>query len=556
METLKVAELALARKALAKLRQEEALMRIMWTQQAQAAQQMGQSIKSIADGVMNFSENAENGTLNLNEMASSVMALGNNIKAGLGPMGWFLLAVEGLTAAGNWYAKGQKAAEEAQKKNIEREVEYMQRMYESYEQATDAAKRYNQQEAQRKSMEEYVAQFNELNKALRERNELTEKNIRLQEAAAMLQAKEDEQQLLLERGRIMRAFWEGSIDEETRDARLDQLNVTRARQRQEHVMAGQEREVVRRQEALTRAQENATYANEQLYKAEDARMVAPEEMMKRATAFANAMTSFNDVTRTIAELGPELQKLEEQYKIIGHTDTEAARQLERLIRERREDYERAQRRLPEVEERYRLREEQLQGWSTGQIRSGEYAQRYNVWKAQYDEAENRATAANEQLEAATRELANAQQRRAEQLDATTQSVRHAEQNAAESATNRAAQRAYEERRAAEAQQMREREAQQREAERRRELYAEGREYARLQGRDESQTLRWVMGDATRAVQSGRVSNRTAQRLLDALEEFKNTRSDVDDRILTALLEQVKKITTVDRNLRRQIADLL
>ena len=340
----RTAELMLAQKALTKLRQEEALMRMMWVQQAQAAHQMGVSIKTVAEGVANFSENAKNGTLNLNGMVSSVISLTYQLKAGLGPLGWVLLAVEGLTMAWNWYAKSQKAAEEAQKARIKQEVEYMQRMYEQYEQATEAARRYNEQEAQRKSINDYIEQFNELNKALRERNELTERNLRMQEAAAVLQAKEEEQQLVLERGRIMRAFWEGSITEDERDSRLDLLNVTRARQRQAHVMAGEEREVTRRQEDRENALANARKMNQLFAAAVMQSFLAPEEMEKRAQAFELALQNFYATTSTISELETELKRLEEEYERydepherITLADNQSAQKIEQRIRETRED---------------------------------------------------------------------------------------------------------------------------------------------------------------------------------------------------------------------------
>lgn len=555
----RTAELQLARNALSKLRQEESLMRIMWMQQAQAAQQMGLSIKAVAEGVANFSENAKNGTLSLNGMVSSVMSLAFQLKAGLGPLGWVLLAIEGLTMAWNWYAKSQKAAEEAQKARIKQEVEYMRKMYEAYEQASDAAKRLNEQEAQRTSLKDFIAQYERINAVLRERNELEEKNLRMAEAAAALQAKEEEQQLVLERGRIMRAFWEGSITEDERDAQLDQLNVTRAKQRQALVMAGQEREVAQRQGLLTAAHENAVKANQLLAAIDMQDMETPQEMMRRAEAFGLALQNMYEIDKYLPEVEEKLQSainLVSSYERVGDSDTEDARKAELEVKYWREEYERAINRQREAEAVYHARNWELGGWTTGQIHSGEYTQRYNVWKAQRDEAERRATSANEELERSTRELAEAQRRQAEQLDATTQAVRHAEQNVTENATNRAAQRAYNERRAAEAQAQREREAREREAASRRELYAEGRRYAQVLGPEESQTLRWVMGDATQSVQSGRVSNRTAQRLLNALEEFKNTRSDVDDNIAELLLRQIKDITTIDRRLQRQIADML
>lgn len=553
----RTAELQLARKALTKLRQEESLMRIMWAQQASAARQMGESVKTIADGVMNFSENAKNGTLNLSGMVSAVIEFSSALKSGLGPLGWVLLAVEGLTSAWNYYAEQQKAAEEAQKKRMQQEVEYIQKMYEAYERAAEAAKRFNEQEARKESLEAYIEQFKELNNALKERNELEAANLRMAEAAAALQAKEEEQQLVLERGRIMRAFWEGAITEEERDAQLDRLSVTRARQRQAQVMAGLGREVGRRQGMLTTARENANYAQLQLNALDGSRMLSPEEMTKRAEAFASALQNFYATTKAIEDLEKNIEQTQSEYERHQREGNQAnVLYLERQLQRMREDLERERRRQPEVEARYRTREDELMGWTTEQIRSGEYAQTFNEWKAKRDEAERRVNAANEELERSTRELAEAQRRQAEQLEATTQAVRHAEQNVTENATNRAAQRAYNERRAAEAQAQREREAREREAARRGELYAEGRRYAQVLGPEESQTLRWVMGDATQAVQSGRVSNRTAQRLLNALEEFKNTRSDVDDNIAELLLRQIKDITTIDRRLQRQIADML
>lgn len=106
--------LRIARQELRKTTQAQQVNKIAFLQQAQVAQQMGANLKTITEGVMGFGKALDEGTVNLTGMASAAISMGMAIKAGLGPLGWALAAVEGLTLLWNAYAKNQKeAAKEA-----------------------------------------------------------------------------------------------------------------------------------------------------------------------------------------------------------------------------------------------------------------------------------------------------------------------------------------------------------------------------------------------------------------------------------------------------------
>ena len=214
-------ELRLARQAMTKLRQEQQLARIAWMQQAQTAQQMGQNIRTLAEGMTGFSESVENGTVNLTGMVSAVMSLSMAIKAGLGPLGWALLAVEALSMAWNSYAKSQKEAEAAEAKRQEKAA----KITAAYIEAREAAEEFHKEEARSTELKNLLSYYQSLNAELEKTKELNDNIYRIESARVKLNAKEDEYELQLKRNRIERDFISGKIDEEERGARLDALNV-------------------------------------------------------------------------------------------------------------------------------------------------------------------------------------------------------------------------------------------------------------------------------------------------------------------------------------------
>ena len=80
-----------AKQALEGLNTGQSMATIATVQQAQAGMQMAQGLESLA-------KNARSGSVDMATMASQVIALGMAFKAGLGPIGWAMAALQGLQA--------------------------------------------------------------------------------------------------------------------------------------------------------------------------------------------------------------------------------------------------------------------------------------------------------------------------------------------------------------------------------------------------------------------------------------------------------------------------
>lgn len=101
-----------AKQALEGLNTGQSMATIATVQQAQAGMQMAQSFGALA-------ASAKDGSANIAGMAQQVMALGMAIKAGLGPIGWVMAAVQGLQMAWDAYQDSQaKAAKEEHEREM------------------------------------------------------------------------------------------------------------------------------------------------------------------------------------------------------------------------------------------------------------------------------------------------------------------------------------------------------------------------------------------------------------------------------------------------------
>lgn len=121
-------ELQMARTAFTQLNQTRTIDSMATMQQAQAGLAFSGGLRSLAQGVTE-------GTTSIGSMTSQVMALGMALKAGLGPIGWMMAAVEALQAAWDAYNGSQAKQREAMQRNIaidqaafERAVSEIQRM--------------------------------------------------------------------------------------------------------------------------------------------------------------------------------------------------------------------------------------------------------------------------------------------------------------------------------------------------------------------------------------------------------------------------------------------
>lgn len=98
------------KQALGKFNETSKLGAIAMLQQGQAGLQVAGTLGGLADKL-------RDGTASAGDFAGAIIAVSMAIKAGLGPIGWLLMAIQGLQMAWDWYADSQ---EEARKKEEER----------------------------------------------------------------------------------------------------------------------------------------------------------------------------------------------------------------------------------------------------------------------------------------------------------------------------------------------------------------------------------------------------------------------------------------------------
>lgn len=104
------AKVGAARTALRAARQARNVEKAAMMGQAAAGMQLANQVNSLAQSVQQGSED-------IGGMITQVLSLGMAIKAGLGPIGWLMLAIQGLQIAWNRYSAAQ---EEARQKDIQR----------------------------------------------------------------------------------------------------------------------------------------------------------------------------------------------------------------------------------------------------------------------------------------------------------------------------------------------------------------------------------------------------------------------------------------------------
>lgn len=563
-------QLKLARQAMTKLRQEEQLTKIAWLQQAQAAKSLSQGVQSIVSKLTGIGDAAKEGTLQLTDMVSAFVEVGMSIKAGMGPLGWFLLAVEGLTAAWNHYAREQAEAEKKMRAREKAEAEAMMRLRNAHDEARKSLREYNDEEAHRADMSHLAAQHERINEALRERNELQAKNLRMLEAEQALQANEDELALTLERGKIMRQYWAGEIDETQRDNALDELRKREARQQQERALQSERWSVEARQEAL-RTAEYERQSQEGSYEAQRRRF---REEFRVSAEEARHIVATNDLTRSeLEEIKAKIRAVYDEMAPLTR-DLDSVEFPERLTGSEAEEFDEKHRMrealLAEVEsltevqqqleEKIKLSNEALGEWTENQVRSGEYAREMAQAQERLNEAERMQITATNNATRAREEHAAALERQALVTRQQAQRVAHVDARVEEDRRNREAQAAHRERLRRETEMQRNAEREAEEARRRREerdaVYNAATAYSNaLEPGETRRALRWALGEGTRQVESGRYNDATVRRLLTALQLFQQTSSSADDKVIDMLIQQISDLRRLKESTQRRLLDL-
>lgn len=148
------AQVKQARKAFEHMNREMQISKIGMMGQMQLALQVGGTLQS-------FGESCRNGTANVMGLANATLALGAAIKAGMGPLGWVALAIQGLQLAWDWYSDSQKEAAEAERARIQANNEAIARHLEQVQKLA-ALSRENMLASAREELEDIGAKFDKL----------------------------------------------------------------------------------------------------------------------------------------------------------------------------------------------------------------------------------------------------------------------------------------------------------------------------------------------------------------------------------------------------------
>lgn len=117
------AQMTKTRQAFERMNQGLEISRLSMMGQMQVAMGAMGAIQSLGNEV-------KSGSVSLMGMANAVYALGAAIKAGMGPVGWIMMAIQGLSMAWDWYANKQREAAKAEKARLEAEHEAMMKHFE------------------------------------------------------------------------------------------------------------------------------------------------------------------------------------------------------------------------------------------------------------------------------------------------------------------------------------------------------------------------------------------------------------------------------------------
>lgn len=534
-------QLRIARQELRKMNQEQQVNKIAFMQQAQVAQQMGANLRTLTDGVMNFGESLENGSLNLTGMASAAISLGMAIKAGLGPLGWALAAVEALTLAWNVYAKKRKEVEAAEAEQNKK----AQELAAAYSDAADAVERLAAREVDLQKLNDLKQAYAELNTELRTRNDLLDASLRKLSAELAMRAKEEDFEKTLKRNEIMREFWSGRIDDEERDRRLDELNVTSAEQKRKRTMEKEQAELdaaqAREKGALDRLGA-ATGLRERL-QMEKNRMMTPEEVERE---YANLLQAENQLKRRQQERDALQKKIDFQMRVAQNPfQAQGAFKKIEQYQAMLEGID-----LTPLENNYQNAKDRLKGINLDDVESGRYREQYNSLIERLKTATAEAEAAQTNYEAAQAATLAQQSERDLAEAQTQQDVTHARGMVRENARQREAQRQFkkneEERRrneqfVADARRQAERDA--RASERDYERFGEFGRKARVEARAEKRALKDAAftRDAY-GMLAGGLTDAEADRVISNMQDAKRKNNEA----LWKLVEVVMELANDDK----------
>lgn len=292
-------EIAETRSAFEKQNQVLELNNIQLGQQAQNGMMVANTLTGMANGM-------KDGTLAAGDFANGILSIGAAMKAGLGPIGWLMLAIQGLQAAWDFFSAEDKEEEEVRKKR----ADDMKRLAEITDNARTALEAYNRTELSKKALAAVQGYYTNINTQLERQIKNIERATQAELARLALTQDEEEHKRTMKRAQLGRQLAAGTITQEEYDKAIYDMNEQAIKQRLD---------------------DDVTTAEAELKDAEakvDAATEAYEEMAAKAGKISAESSKYG---KKLTE--ERLKLMQDEYAALSKETDEAIAEWKKLIEE-------------------------------------------------------------------------------------------------------------------------------------------------------------------------------------------------------------------------------
>lgn len=185
--------------------------------------QLGQQAQNgmmVADTLTNMTNMLKDGTFSAGSFVNGILSISSAMKTTLGPIGWLMLAVQGLQAAWDYFAAEDKKEEEVRAKR----AEDMQRLAEITDNARKALEDYNRTELSKKSLAAVQGYYANINRELERQIKNIDRATQAELARLAITQDEEEHKRTMKRAKLGRQLAAGTITQEEYDRAIYDMN--------------------------------------------------------------------------------------------------------------------------------------------------------------------------------------------------------------------------------------------------------------------------------------------------------------------------------------------
>lgn len=206
-------EIAETRSAFEKQNQVLELNNIQLGQQAQNGMMVANTLSGMANGL-------KDGSMSAGDFVGGIMAISAAMKAGLGPIGWLMMAIQGLQAAWDYFAAEDKKEEEVRKKR----AADMQQLAELTDNARTALEQYNRTELSKTALAAVQGYYANINTQLERQIKNIDRATQAELARLALTQDAEEHRRTMKRAKLGRQLAAGTITQEQYDSAIYDMN--------------------------------------------------------------------------------------------------------------------------------------------------------------------------------------------------------------------------------------------------------------------------------------------------------------------------------------------